>query len=91
MTLTVETGRRQEVAAAAYRMRHHVLNMGEAQGQGYVGQALGAADLLAAVYADQRATGPRIRTGKVGIGSCCRPVTTLSGCTPRWASSTSTN
>ena len=27
--------------------------MGEAQGQGYVGQALGAADMLAAVYADQ--------------------------------------
>lgn len=45
--------RRDEVAAAAYRMRHHVLNMGEAQGQGYVGQALGAADMLAAVYADQ--------------------------------------
>ena len=38
---------------AAYRMRHHALNMGEAQGQGYVGQALGAADMLAAVYADQ--------------------------------------
>ncbi len=53
MTTTVKTGRRQEVAAAAYRMRHHVLNMGEAQGQGYVGQALGAADMLAAVYADQ--------------------------------------
>ena len=53
MTLTVDTGRRQEVAAAAYRMRHHVLNMGEAQGQGYVGQALGAADMLATVYADQ--------------------------------------
>lgn len=34
-------------------MRHHVLDMGEAQGQGYVGQALGAADMLAAVYADQ--------------------------------------
>jgi len=29
------------------------LNMGEVQGQGYVGQALGAADMLAAVYADQ--------------------------------------
>ena len=41
------------VEAAAYRMRHHVLNMGEAQGQGYVGQALDAADVLAAVYADQ--------------------------------------
>jgi transketolase N-terminal domain/subunit len=53
MTLTIETGRRQKVAAAAYRMRHHVLNMGEAQGQGYVGQALGAADMLAGVYADQ--------------------------------------
>src|SRR5689334_10320649 len=53
MTLTVETGRRQKVAAAAHRMRHHALNMGEAQGQGYVGQALGAADMLACVYADQ--------------------------------------
>jgi transketolase len=41
------------VEAAAYRMRHHVLNMGEVQGQGYVGQALDAADVLAAVYADQ--------------------------------------
>ncbi|MBO0681434.1 transketolase [Mycolicibacterium sp. S2-37] len=45
--------RSQAVAAAAYRMRHHVLDMGEAQGQGYVGQALGAADMLACVYADQ--------------------------------------
>ena len=34
-------------------MRHHALNMGEVQGQGYVGQALGAADMFAAVYADQ--------------------------------------
>jgi transketolase len=42
-----------KVREAAYRMRHHTLNMGEAQGQGYVGQALGAADMLAAVYADQ--------------------------------------
>jgi len=53
MTVTVETGRRQKVAAAAYRMRHHVLNMGEVQGQGYVGQALGVADMLACIYADQ--------------------------------------
>jgi len=53
MTLTVDTGRRHTVAAAAYHIRHHVLNMGEAQGQGYVGQALGAADILACVYADQ--------------------------------------
>ncbi|KMO79336.1 transketolase [Mycolicibacterium chubuense] len=45
--------RAQRVRDAAYRMRHHVLDMGEAQGQGYVGQALGAADMLAAVYVDQ--------------------------------------
>ena|SRR5690349_257415 len=45
--------RAAKVRDAAYRMRHHVLNMGEAQGQGYVGQALGAADMLATVYADQ--------------------------------------
>jgi transketolase len=45
--------RSDKVRDAAYRMRHHVLNMGEAQGQGYVGQALGAADMLAAVYVDQ--------------------------------------
>lgn len=41
------------VAAAAHRMRHHILNMGEVQGQGYVGQGLGVADLLAAVYRDR--------------------------------------
>ncbi|WP_347109002.1 transketolase [Paenarthrobacter sp. S56] len=41
------------IRAAAYRIRHHALNMGEVQGQGYVGQALGAADMFAAVYGDQ--------------------------------------
>jgi len=45
--------RTQKVRDAAYRIRHHSLNMGEVQGQGYVGQALGAADMFAAVYADQ--------------------------------------
>lgn len=45
--------RTNNVREAAFRMRHHVLNMGEAQGQGYVGQALGAADIFATVYADQ--------------------------------------
>ena len=38
---------------AAQRIRLNALAMGEVQGQGYVGQALGAADMLAAVYADQ--------------------------------------
>ena len=42
-----------EVRRFAYRMRHHVLDMGEEQGQGYVGQALDAADVLATVYANR--------------------------------------
>ena len=42
-----------KVEAAAYRARHYALNMGEVQGQGYVGQALGSADMFAAVYTDQ--------------------------------------
>ncbi|MDQ4491606.1 transketolase [Sinomonas sp. ASV486] len=45
--------RRTAVEAAAYRIRRNALFMGEVQGQGYVGQALGAADILATVYADQ--------------------------------------
>jgi transketolase len=43
----------RDVAGFAYRMRHHVLDMGEEQGQGYVGQALGAADMFAAIYANR--------------------------------------
>src|SRR5918996_1338104 len=52
-TMAPTTERVGSVSAAAYRIRHHALNMGEVQGQGYVGQALGAADMLAVVYADQ--------------------------------------
>ncbi|BAS15989.1 putative uncharacterized transketolase family protein y4mO [Arthrobacter sp. Hiyo8] len=69
----------ERVRAAATRIRHHALNMGEVQGQGYVGQALGAADMLAAVYADQlryRANDPEwegrdrflLSTGHYAIG-----------------------
>lgn len=50
--------RTKKVRDAAYRIRHHSLNMGEVQGQGYVGQALGAADMFASVYADQLAFRP---------------------------------
>jgi transketolase len=34
----------------AHNIRRHALRMGQVQGQGYVGQALGAADLLAVSY-----------------------------------------
>ncbi len=38
------------LAQRAYNIRRHALRMGQVQGQGYVGQALGAADLLAVSY-----------------------------------------
>ena len=36
--------------SAAYRIRRFALRIGEVQGQGYVGQALGMADILAVAY-----------------------------------------
>ncbi|MET9226177.1 transketolase [Lentzea sp. NPDC003310] len=38
---------------SAQRIRRYALDMGEVQGQGYIGQALGVADVLAVVYGDQ--------------------------------------
>lgn len=38
---------------SAHRIRHNALLMGEVQGQGYIGQALGVADVLAVAYCDQ--------------------------------------
>jgi transketolase len=37
---------------AAYRIRRYALDMGEVQGQGYIGQALGVADVLAVLFGD---------------------------------------
>ena len=50
---TTATDRAARVRAGAQRIRLNALHMGEVQGQGYIGQALGAADVLAAVYLDQ--------------------------------------
>ncbi|QGF23044.1 transketolase [Raineyella fluvialis] len=49
---TIDPSRRARVAEAAYQIRMGVLEQGEAQGEGYVGQALGIADVLAAAYCD---------------------------------------
>ncbi len=38
------------LAERAYNIRRHALRMGAVQGQGYVGQALGVADVLAVAY-----------------------------------------
>jgi len=43
----------ERLREAAYRVRLNALNMGEVQGQGYIGQALGIADVLTVVYRDQ--------------------------------------
>ena len=40
----------QSLKARAYRIRRFALRMGEVQGQGYIGQALGMADILAVAY-----------------------------------------
>ncbi len=40
----------QKVTAAAWRIRRYALQMGEVQGQGYIGQALGYADVLATAF-----------------------------------------
>lgn len=38
------------LAQRAWHIRRHALRMGEVQGQGYIGQALGVSDVLAAAY-----------------------------------------
>ena len=48
-----EDDRVARLRAAAQRIRGYALHMGEVQGQGYIGQALGVADILAVAYGDQ--------------------------------------
>jgi transketolase len=52
----------RRIERVAHRIREYALLMAEAQGQGYIGQALGVADVLAVLYGDQlhyRADDPR--------------------------------
>lgn len=50
MTTQTAHGASTTLVERAHNIRHHALRMGQVQGQGYVGQALGAADLLAVAY-----------------------------------------
>ncbi|PBQ05750.1 transketolase [Pseudomonas congelans] len=50
MTATTLSAPATSLAQRAHNIRRHALRMGQVQGQGYVGQALGAADLLAVSY-----------------------------------------
>ena len=47
---TCDNATHARVAEHAYHIRRYALRMGEVQGQGYVGQALGYADVLATAY-----------------------------------------
>ena len=49
----VEPERLTRIKEAAFRIRTNALIQGEVQGQGYIGQALDIADVLAVLYADQ--------------------------------------
>ncbi|OBS29959.1 transketolase [Tepidimonas fonticaldi] len=48
--MTTDDARLRELSAVAWRIRRYAVRMGEVQGQGYVGQALGWADVLAVAY-----------------------------------------
>ncbi|MCF5737361.1 transketolase [Pseudomonas syringae] len=50
MIVTTLSAPSTSLAQRAHNIRRHALRMGQVQGQGYVGQALGAADLLAVSY-----------------------------------------
>ncbi|WP_460109612.1 transketolase [Pseudomonas sp. H3_E06] len=50
MTVTLSRVSSTTLVQRAHNIRRHALRMGQVQGQGYVGQALGAADLLAVSY-----------------------------------------
>jgi transketolase len=50
MTVNAHDTSLSALAERAHNIRRHALRMGQVQGQGYVGQALGAADLLAVSY-----------------------------------------
>jgi hypothetical protein len=69
--------------ACAYRIRRRALRMGEVQGQGYIGQALGWADVLAVAYGHAAAAARRARMGAAATASCSRTATTPSPSTPR--------
>ena len=48
--MTISPEKLEALAAAAWRIRRYAVRMGEVQGQGYIGQALGWADVLAVAY-----------------------------------------
>lgn len=48
--MTIDQDKLSALKQCAFRIRRYALRMGEVQGQGYIGQALGYADVLATAY-----------------------------------------
>ncbi len=68
----------------AWRIRRNALRMGEVQGQGYIAQALGVADVLAVSYFHAlQLSARRSRIGRGATASCSRSATTPSRSTRR--------
>ena len=61
---TKPLGHNVDLAERAYRIRRNALLMGEVQGQGYIGQALDIADVLAVAYFHAMRYRPEDPTGK---------------------------
>ena len=80
---TSEAGQRAPLAERAYRIRRNALRMGEVQGQGYIGQALDIADVLAVAYFRAMRYRPTIPSGKAATASCSRTATMRLRSTPR--------
>ncbi len=78
------TDKLSALADCAYRIRRYALRMGEVQGQGYIAQALGMADVLAVAYFHALNLPRRtIPSGRAATASCCRTATTRSRSTRR--------
>lgn len=58
-TATLASERLQSIREAAYRIRLNSIRQAELQGQGYIGQALDLADILAVLYTDQLSLNPQ--------------------------------
>ena len=72
-----------ELANTARAIRRNALLMGEVQGQGYIAQALGIADVLAVAYFHALRYDPADPAWNDAIASSCPSVTTASRSTRR--------
>jgi hypothetical protein len=81
LEITVQTnplGHNVDLAERAYRIRRNALRMGEVQGQGYIAQALGVADVLAVSYFRALRYRPEDPHWEGATGSCSPSATTPS-------------